>query len=53
MTEILTTHAGSLPRTPELIEANASRPVAEDGITPVRDEGFDAVLAAAVDSVVA
>ena len=30
MTEILTTHAGSLPRSPELIAANAARPVGED-----------------------
>ncbi|MCS6712559.1 cobalamin-independent methionine synthase II family protein [Brachybacterium sp. EF45031] len=53
MTTILTSHAGSLPRTPELIAANASRPLAEDGITPLPDEDFDAVLRAAVDSVVA
>src|SRR5699024_2352187 len=35
-----TTHAGSLPRSPELIEANAARPVGEDGLTPQRTEEF-------------
>lgn len=53
MTEILTTTAGSLPRTPELLAANAARRFAEDGLTPLPSAEFDAALAAAVDSVVA
>lgn len=53
MTQILTTHAGSLPRTPELIAANAARPVDADGITPQLTEEHAQVLAAAVDEVVA
>lgn len=53
MTEILTTHAGSLPRTRELIEANASRPVGEDGLAPVLSDEYREVLTAAVDHVVA
>ncbi|MDN6301798.1 MAG: cobalamin-independent methionine synthase II family protein [Brachybacterium sp.] len=52
MTEILTTHAGSLPRSPALIAANAARPVGEDGLTPApTDEGRE-VLARAVVEVV-
>lgn len=53
MTEILTTHAGSLPRTRALIEANAERPLEADGITPAPSAEFDAVLREAVDQVVA
>lgn len=53
MTEILTTHAGSLPRTPELIAANAARPVGEDGLTPAPDDEFREVLRRAVVDVVA
>src|SRR5699024_12612039 len=53
MTEILTTHAGSLPRTPELIAANAARPVGEDGLTPAPDDEFREVLRTAVVDVVA
>ncbi len=53
MTEILTTTAGSLPRPPELLEANRTRPLAEDGLTPLPSPEFDAALAAAVDHVVA
>ncbi|AXK44780.1 cobalamin-independent methionine synthase II family protein [Brachybacterium saurashtrense] len=53
MTQILTTHAGSLPRTPELIEANAARPVGEDGLTPAPTEEFREVLRRAVVDVVA
>jgi 5-methyltetrahydropteroyltriglutamate--homocysteine methyltransferase len=53
MTEILTSHAGSLPRTPELIEANARREVGADGVTPVITDEFRQVLAAAVDDIVA
>jgi len=53
MTEILTTHAGSLPRSPELIAANAARPVGEDGLTPEPTDEFREVLARAVHDVVA
>lgn len=50
---ILTSHAGSLPRTPELIAANAARPVGEDGLTPEPTAEFREVLAQAVRDVVA
>ena len=53
MTEILTTHAGSLPRSPELIAANAARPVGEDGLTPAPTDEFREVLRQAVVDVVA
>ena len=53
MTTIQTTHAGSLPRSPELIEANAARPVGEDGLTPQASDEFRAVLREAVADVVA
>ncbi|NMA76400.1 MAG: methionine synthase, partial [Actinomycetales bacterium] len=53
MTEILTTHAGSLPRTPALIEANAARPVGDDGLTPEPTDEFREVLRSAVVDVVA
>jgi 5-methyltetrahydropteroyltriglutamate--homocysteine methyltransferase len=53
MTDILTTHAGSLPRTPELLAANAARQVEDDGFTPVPSDEFDQLLGEAVDSVVA
>ena len=53
MTEILTTHAGSLPRSPELIAANAAREVGEDGLTPQLTDEFREVLRQAVDDVVA
>ena len=33
MTRIDVTHAGSLPRTPELLAANAARTLADDGLT--------------------
>ncbi|MGY5763676.1 cobalamin-independent methionine synthase II family protein [Brachybacterium sp. DNPG3] len=52
MTEILTSHAGSLPRTPALIAANASRPLAEDGIAPIPTDEHREVLATAVADVV-
>ncbi|MDO5662545.1 MAG: cobalamin-independent methionine synthase II family protein [Brachybacterium sp.] len=52
MTSILTTHAGSLPRTPELIAANAARPLAEDGLTPENTDAFRAALAEATIQVV-
>lgn len=53
MTEILTTHAGSLPRSPELIAANAARPVGADGLTPEPTDEFREVLRQAVVDVVA
>ncbi|MBE9404029.1 cobalamin-independent methionine synthase II family protein [Brachybacterium sp. Marseille-Q2903] len=53
MTQILTSHAGSLPRSPELIAANAARPVGEDGLTPEPTEEFRQVLRQAVADVVA
>ena len=52
MTEILTTHAGSLPRSPELIAANAARPVGGDGLTPAPPDGVRGVLRPAVGGVV-
>ncbi len=53
MTEILTTHAGSLPRTPELIAANANRPTDDDGLTPLPSEEFSHTLREATRDVVA
>lgn len=41
-------HAGSLPRTPELIAANEARRLAEDGFTPERTPEFERLLTAAV-----
>ncbi|WP_337059522.1 cobalamin-independent methionine synthase II family protein [Kineococcus sp. G2] len=41
-------HAGSLPRTPELIAANEARRVGEDGLTLERTPEFDALLTDAV-----
>ena len=52
MTDILTTHAGSLPRTPALLAANAARRVADDGFTLERSDEHDALVAAAVADVV-
>ncbi|WP_342024849.1 cobalamin-independent methionine synthase II family protein [Arthrobacter citreus] len=45
---IPTSHAGSLPRTPELIAANAARTYAGDGFTLERTPEFEALLSAAV-----
>lgn len=45
---ISTSHAGSLPRTPELIAANAARTFADDGFTLERTPEFEALLTAAV-----
>jgi 5-methyltetrahydropteroyltriglutamate--homocysteine methyltransferase len=45
---IETTHAGSLPRTPELIAANDARRLADDGFTLERTPEFDELLTAAV-----
>lgn len=50
---IQTTHAGSLPRTPELIAANDARQLAEDGFTLDRTPEFDSLLTSAVDDLVA
>lgn len=50
---IQTTHAGSLPRTPELIAANDARRLAEDGFTLERTPEFDGLLTSAVDDLVA
>ncbi|MFC3300046.1 cobalamin-independent methionine synthase II family protein [Arthrobacter agilis] len=45
---IHTTHAGSLPRTPELIAANAARTFAPDGFTLERTPEFEGLLTDAV-----
>jgi 5-methyltetrahydropteroyltriglutamate--homocysteine methyltransferase len=50
---ILVSHAGSLPRSKQLIEANASRQFADDGFTLLHTPEFDAQERAAVDDVVA
>jgi len=50
---IQATTAGSLPRTPELIAANAARPVAADGFTLETTDEVRALTSAAVDDVVA
>ncbi|MET0989561.1 MAG: cobalamin-independent methionine synthase II family protein, partial [Glaciihabitans sp.] len=49
---IQTTHAGSLPRTPELIAANEARSFADDGFTLERTPQFDALLSDAVSDLV-
>ncbi|WP_432535965.1 cobalamin-independent methionine synthase II family protein [Kineococcus arenarius] len=46
-------HAGSLPRTPELIAANDARRVGEDGFTLERTPEFEALLTDAVVDLVA
>lgn len=46
--QILVSTAGSLPRTPELIEANAARELHEDGFTLKRSPEFEQLLEAAV-----
>ncbi|MDR8020292.1 cobalamin-independent methionine synthase II family protein [Nesterenkonia aerolata] len=51
--QILVTHAGSLPRTEELIAANAAREFADDGLTLIRTEEFEQRLSAAVADIVA
>lgn len=53
MTEILTTHAGSLPRTAALINANANRPLEDDGITPKPSRELEEVLREETAAVVA
>ncbi|GGH50630.1 cobalamin-independent methionine synthase II family protein [Microbacterium album] len=52
MTEIQTTTSGSLPRTAALIEANAARPLAEDGFTLGSTPEFDALVGEAVAELV-
>lgn len=52
MSTILTTHAGSLPRPAELIEANAARPVDDTGLAPVLADDFTEVLRTSVERVV-
>ncbi|GAB3850631.1 cobalamin-independent methionine synthase II family protein [Nesterenkonia populi] len=51
--QILVSHAGSLPRTPELIKANAAREFEEDGLTLRRTPEFERLLAEAVQGLVA
>lgn len=50
---ILVSHAGSLPRTQELIDANAAREFEADGLTLKRTPEFDQLLARAVEDLVA
>jgi 5-methyltetrahydropteroyltriglutamate--homocysteine methyltransferase len=50
---IQTTHAGSLPRTPELIAANDARQLGDDGFTLKRTKEFDGLLTDAVSDLVA
>ncbi|HXR45766.1 MAG TPA: cobalamin-independent methionine synthase II family protein [Pseudolysinimonas sp.] len=50
---IQTSHAGSLPRLPELIEVNAQRGFEDDGFTLKRSAEFDELLGRAVAQVVA
>lgn len=52
MPEIQTTTAGSLPRTQALLEANAARPLADDGFTLQSTPEFEALVAEAVADVV-
>lgn len=52
MTAIQTTTSGSLPRSQTLIDANAARPLAEDGFTLGTSEEFERLTAAAVAEVV-
>ena len=47
MTKIRTTHVGSLPRTPQLLEANAQRAAGT-----ISDEKFNEILTDAVDQVI-
>jgi 5-methyltetrahydropteroyltriglutamate--homocysteine methyltransferase len=49
---IQTTHAGSLPRTPELIAANEARELEADGFTLKRTAEFETKLGEAVDDIV-
>ncbi|MBN9607293.1 MAG: cobalamin-independent methionine synthase II family protein [Actinomycetales bacterium] len=49
---ILVSHAGSLPRTPELVAANKARELEDDGFTLRRTPEFEALLSEAVDDLV-
>src|SRR5699024_7024228 len=51
--QILVSHAGSLPRTPELIKANQARQFEDDGFTIKSTEEFKQQLAASVKNLVA
>ena len=51
--QVPVSHAGSLPRTPELIAANEARTLAEDGLTLQRTPEFDGLLTEAVVDLVA
>ena len=46
--EIQTSHAGSLPRTPELLAANEARRLEDDGFTLARTPEFESLLTDAV-----
>ncbi|MDD9207640.1 cobalamin-independent methionine synthase II family protein [Georgenia sp. 10Sc9-8] len=50
---ILTSHAGSLPRTPELIAANEARSFTDDGFTLTSTPEFEGLLTEAVTDIVA
>lgn len=50
---ILTSHAGSLPRTPELIAANEARTFSDDGFTLTSTPEFEKLRADAVADIVA
>ena len=50
--QILVSTAGSLPRTPELIAANAARELEDDGFTLKKTPEFDALLSEAVVNLV-
>lgn len=52
MSEIQTTTAGSLPRTQALLDANAARPLADDGFTLESTPEFQALVGEAVADVV-
>lgn len=52
MTEIKTTTSGSLPRTQALLDANASRSLADDGFTLESNPQFETLIGEAVADVV-
>lgn len=51
--QILVSHAGSLPRTPELIAANEAREFEADGLTIKSTDEFNRLLAKSVEQLVA
>jgi 5-methyltetrahydropteroyltriglutamate--homocysteine methyltransferase len=51
--QILVSHAGSLPRTPELIAANEAREFEADGLTIKSTDEFNSLLAESVKNLVA